>query len=1080
MADTVFLYSSVNQIYGVNIDSGDEVFITSASLSPTVNALAVNDTQGLIYYGDDTSIYYWDSALGTGPGSHALINNFENGFFQAPIHNINSTGGSYLNGFYYIGSEDDNGFIEELYELRMSADGRQIVSMRELNLQDACNCSQFQLGGFGDIAVLDSLNGPVIYGSSTDLTNAGLGTHAGIWRFELATSNWTLLANGVGGQLAASLDGRMFTNVGRDIRELNTVTGAVSSQTLFSTDSNIWDFTGGFSFDFGDAPDSYGAASHLVGGQNNFVFIGQTPPDNESFSQHSGVGGVDGLGDDNTGVDDEDALSTTPQLNVGDTDFSLDLQCSSGYVAAWIDFNLNGQFDFNERNTQHPVSCNAGIAQLNWTGFSIAGAGTAYIRIRSAADGGEIYRPTGIAASGEVEDFRVVFVDDTAASGNCPAGSVSHIFNSTDVPKTYSGRMANTSVITVPDSLIITDLNLLNWNATHLTQRRLYFNLRKGGTRRRLFGNTCTANQGFTLNFDDQAVSSMPCPPVAGAYYRPQQSLSVFNGDDAQGDWLLEVWNFERSNRGRINSWALEVCAVGVVDEEPDLRLGKIAEVDGRVVTVTLLARNTGDTALNNVVLVDNLDAVFGIDNYSLLATPEILTAPAGFTINASYTGQSGFDSLLNSSSTLAAGEEISVRFSVDVAYADNNGNSNYSNQAVVTGLTQAGEIIEDLSSTGLDLSVDADVPTPIALSNVVSVSGVVFHDTSADASTSHDGIQAQSEQGEAGRVVSVIDTATGIQIATSVTAADGSWSTSLDASYVNQPVEIILAPVSTQQVISESPLNTDSANADGKVTLLVQADANLNTVDFGIIDRPSLLLDNSRNIAPGESTLYEHTYTVPTHGLLQVDLTGSSSSPSAQWSYSVHHDVNCDRQLGSTDVEIVSDLNVTYEQVVCLLVEVGASSSAVSGDSVSVDLNTNLLPIDPALISHNINIELSNQDITRILASEAGNLVLEKSVSNITKGEQPVNDQNRALPGHVLEYSINYVNTGNGNINNLVINDESPAFTQIDASSVQCAQTPAPLTCAPALNGSQLQWNFSGSLSPGEGGQVRYRVRVD
>jgi len=184
MADNVLLYSSVNQIFGVNIDTGDEVFITSASLSPTVNALAVNAEHGLIYYGDNVSIYYWDAALGSGTNSHALINNFDNGFFQAPIHNINSTGGSFLNGRYYIGSEDDDGFIEGLYELTMSAYGRQMVSIRELDLHGACDCNKLQLGGFGDIAAIDGPNGPVIYGSSTDLTNDGQGTHAGIWRYD--------------------------------------------------------------------------------------------------------------------------------------------------------------------------------------------------------------------------------------------------------------------------------------------------------------------------------------------------------------------------------------------------------------------------------------------------------------------------------------------------------------------------------------------------------------------------------------------------------------------------------------------------------------------------------------------------------------------------------------------------------------------------------------------------------------------------------------------------------------------------------------------------------------------------------
>jgi len=222
VASTVFIYSSQNQVHGVNLTTGQQALLTTASLSPTVNALGFNSEKGLVYYGDGTSIYYWDPSLGSGANSHAAINNFENGAFQEQLQNIDSAGGSFLNGKYYIGSETDNGFIEELYELTMSTDGRQLVSVTALGLHAACNCSEVQIGGFGDIAALEEGGSPVIYGSSADITNDNQGTHTGIWRFDLGNGSWTLLNdNGQGGQLSGGLDGRLYTNIGRSIREVN-------------------------------------------------------------------------------------------------------------------------------------------------------------------------------------------------------------------------------------------------------------------------------------------------------------------------------------------------------------------------------------------------------------------------------------------------------------------------------------------------------------------------------------------------------------------------------------------------------------------------------------------------------------------------------------------------------------------------------------------------------------------------------------------------------------------------------------------------------------------------------------------
>jgi len=1082
LADTVLIYSSVNNLYGVNLTSNKETFLTSASLSATVNALAVNSTDGLVYYGDQTSVYYWDPALGTGPSAHVLINNFENGFIRAPVHNLNSTGGSYLDGKYYIGSETDNGFIEDLYELTMSADGRQLVAARALDIHAACQCSEVQLGGFGDIAVIDSAGGPVIYGSSADLTGNDQGTHAGIWRFELLSNTFTLLADGVGGQMANTLGADIYSNVGNRIQQLNLDTGQLSNETLFATGNAIWDFTGGFSFDFGDAPDSYGGAVHLVEGSgSSSVHIGLTPPDNEVYTQHAGTGGNDGLGDDQNGIDDEDAVAVIPNIKVDDSDYTLTAACNRGNLAAWIDFNQNGTFDFNERNSNHPVQCTAGAAIFRWTGFQVPFDGVSYLRIRTANDADEVFRPTGFATSGEVEDHRINFTDDSVGVGGCPAGNLSHIYKSVDVPKFYSGNQNNPTVstINVPDSLIITDVNVLNFDAEHRWQDRLYFVLERNRDFVFLYGNSCGQNNSFNLNFDDEANRGVGCLPSVGETARPQRSLSAYDGSDARGEWQMQVYNYTNDNRGIINSWALEICALDPGGTEANIVLGKVAEVAGRNVAITLAVHNNGEQELKNVELNDELDEVFGVGNYSVVSPPAIISSPPGFSANLQYTGQPGATSVLIADAALLPGQEVRVQFTVAVGFNSSDNVSLFMNQARVSAVSETSEKLVDLSNTGFDFSIDLDNPTIITLDDVLEISGVVFEDTSVSEQTAHDGVQQAGELGVSGRPVSVIDSASGDVLATAVTAADGSWTALIGSEYVDQLVDVVVTEVSRTQFISELPLDNNASNTDGIVSLLVQAESENNVAYVGLIDKSSLILSQSNNVIAGESVLYHHTFSAPTYGSVSFNLDATQSGQGINWVQTLYHDQNCNQQVDGVDYQITNIVDVRYSETVCLTIEVKTPANGKAGESQSLELTSYMLPADASASNHNVSFTNSVIDVTTLVSNEVGNLVLDKSVVNVTLGGQQLT-QNSAKPGDVLEYTIAYRNTGSGGINDLLVTDEAPAYTQIEPGSIECAQTPASIACSPSVSGAQINWQFQGSLPPGQSGTVSYQVKIE
>ena len=192
--------------------------------------------------------------------------------------------------------------------------------------------------------------------------------------------------------------------------------------------------------DFGDAPASYGDAFHLltdielsqdgigaagsadVAGVNsggfqlaNFLppsdnYLGTRGPDVDNASQPS----VNADQDDLVGLyrDEENAwpsqLKVISGLQIGST-FDVVVACKGrGYVSGWIDFNLNGVFDSNERSQ---VAQCAGTAPLRWTvpdDLQATPSGQfSYVRLRYASAAADVQSPTGQAQNGEVEDHSV-------------------------------------------------------------------------------------------------------------------------------------------------------------------------------------------------------------------------------------------------------------------------------------------------------------------------------------------------------------------------------------------------------------------------------------------------------------------------------------------------------------------------------------------------------------------------------------------------------------------------------------------------------------------------------------------------
>ncbi len=173
--------------------------------------------------------------------------------------------------------------------------------------------------------------------------------------------------------------------------------------------------------DYGDAPDTspgtgtgnYNTLASNNGPSHSIVStlkLGNIAPDGDSgFLQN-----VDATADDLTNISDEDGVTVLPQILVTSTSVQLTVKAGNtadmpATLACWIDFNRDGVFGNNFERASVVVPANSGTADYNLSFDGLSGlvAGDSYLRCRIAYDANEVANPTGPAASGEVEDYKV-------------------------------------------------------------------------------------------------------------------------------------------------------------------------------------------------------------------------------------------------------------------------------------------------------------------------------------------------------------------------------------------------------------------------------------------------------------------------------------------------------------------------------------------------------------------------------------------------------------------------------------------------------------------------------------------------
>ncbi|QDU28581.1 Bifunctional hemolysin/adenylate cyclase precursor [Anatilimnocola aggregata] len=171
-----------------------------------------------------------------------------------------------------------------------------------------------------------------------------------------------------------------------------TVTASTEVRVVTGDDSDT-EATSISAIDYGDAPAGYGVAGHQITGLRLGASV-----DAENSSQFS----TGAVGD---GADDNGVTLPSNLIRGMSANFVVNTSAIGKKLDAWIDFNLDGDFnDANERVATGLVlaSTNNSLAVSVPDGV---GEGTTYARFRISTAG--ISTPDGLALDGEVEDYAI-------------------------------------------------------------------------------------------------------------------------------------------------------------------------------------------------------------------------------------------------------------------------------------------------------------------------------------------------------------------------------------------------------------------------------------------------------------------------------------------------------------------------------------------------------------------------------------------------------------------------------------------------------------------------------------------------
>jgi uncharacterized repeat protein (TIGR01451 family) len=259
-------------------------------------------------------------------------------------------------------------------------------------------------------------------------------------------------------------------------------------------------------------------------------------------------------------------------------------------------------------------------------------------------------------------------------------------------------------------------------------------------------------------------------------------------------------------------------------------------------------------------------------------------------------------------------------------------------------------------------------------------------------------------------------------------------------------------------------------------------ADSDVLNQNFGDVVSPSLTLDNTQVTTPHTIVTHPHLFRTEVDGKVTLSLVDEQLDPShLLWESQLLRDTNCDSKLDKGDTLINGAITLKAGDKLCVLTKVLTPANASSGATQTVSIQSLFTYGDGSVITQ--TQPQTRTDITKVNAvssdvtlNGAGKLDLKKSVWNVTRNQSG----ETALPGETLRYTIQYENIGDGVLDELVVHDALPNFTDLVVGSPTCVQTPTELSlCTPQVTSNAIDWSYVGKLQAGNQGSVSYEVVI-
>ena len=417
-------YDSI--IYIVNKLDNTALELYAETTMNRINTVAYDPYNQIIYFCDsrrdalNLSVYKYDVKTGV---RSTFINNVNTFGIQTFTKGLATSGAGFYDGYLFIGTDSDQYLNTPTAIYRIDIDpatGNALRASRFWGQNSAVDNSGNTdiLYDWGDFVVTDGVlynfNSAGDAAPTTEMQHFSLNSQTKLAGYDYTPDTLA--------QASLDYEGNIFSiRQGFYYQTYNPTSGALGAHVHFSGIPSTRVLCDGaesfkYPYDYGDAPSSYGYASHIFRVAPNLM-IGSTV-DYEMNGYYSA--GADDDDNDIRGIgNDEDGVNVnyfvTNPISETNTTYTVPIQLTNrtgadAYLYGYIDFNNDGDYnDAGERSQlvtvpNHPLTQPYSVA---WTSLAGGVPGNSFIRFRIGSDEPEINTGSGYARSGEVEDYPI-------------------------------------------------------------------------------------------------------------------------------------------------------------------------------------------------------------------------------------------------------------------------------------------------------------------------------------------------------------------------------------------------------------------------------------------------------------------------------------------------------------------------------------------------------------------------------------------------------------------------------------------------------------------------------------------------